>query len=151
MTIYRRILVPLENSRYDTAILEHVRTLAKMCGSFVVLIHVADGWAARQADSFERRESEEMRRDREYLASVSRDLEAEGVEVEAILAGGDPGKEIVAAAEREECDLIAMATHGHGLIKDVIFGTVVWTVRHKTNVPVLLVRGSGEEATPDKA
>ncbi len=150
MTIYRRILVPLENSRYDAAVLEHVRPLARMCGSSVVLIHVADGWAARQADSFQRRESEEMRKDREYLASVSQELEDEGVEVEAILAGGDPGKEIVAAAEREECDLIAMATHGHGLIKDVIFGTVVWTVRHKTNVPVLLVRGSGEEAPPDE-
>jgi len=151
MTIYRRILVPLENSRYDEAILEHVGPLAKMCSSSLVLIHVADGWAARQADSFERRESEEMRKDREYLASVARALEAEGLDVDAVLAGGDPGKEIVAAAEREGCDLIAMATHGHGLIKDVIFGTVVWAVRHKTNLPVLLVRGGGDEETPGEA
>lgn len=150
MTIYRRILVPLENSPYDLAVLEHVGPLARMCGSALVLIHVADGWAARQADQFQRRESEEMKKDREYLAAVVRELEAEGLEVEAVLAGGDPGKEIVAAAERERCDLIAMATHGHGLIKDVIFGTVVRTVRHRTEIPLLLVRGRGGEEGPDQ-
>ncbi len=149
MSVYKRILVPLENSPYDAAVLEHIRPLARMCGSALVLIHVADGWAARQADQFARRESEEMRKDREYLAGVVHALEADGFEVEAVLAGGDPGREIVAAAERERCGLIAMATHGHGLIKDVIFGTVVWTVRHKTNVPVLLVRGYGEEPRRD--
>lgn len=144
MSVYRRILVPLENSPYDEAVLEHVRRLAGLCGAEVVLIHVADGWAARTADQLDLRESEEMRLDREYLAGRTRELEAEGLRAEAVLAGGDPGKEIVAAAERERCDLIAMATHGHGLIKDVFYGTVVWTVRHRTDVPVLLVRGNDQ-------
>jgi nucleotide-binding universal stress UspA family protein len=143
MSMYRRILVPVENSPYDEAVLKHVRRLAGLCGAEVVLIHVADGWAARAADLLDLRESEEMRRDREYLTGITRDLVAEGLRAEAVLAGGDPGKEIVAAAEREKCDLIAMATHGHGLIKDVFYGTVVWTVRHRTDIPVLLVRGKG--------
>lgn len=141
MSLYERILVPLENSAYDAAVLEHVRPLAHLCDATIVLIHVADGWAARHADDLELRESEEMRRDRDYLAGVASDLEADGLRAEAVLAGGDPGKEIVAAARRERCDLIAMATHGHGLIKDVLYGTVAWTVRHRTEVPVLLVRG----------
>lgn len=142
MSIYQRILVAIENSPYDRAILDHVRRVARMCGSTMVLVHVADGWVARTADQLDLRESEEMRKDREYLAGLIRDLEDDGLKAEAVLAGGDPGKEIVAAAEREKCDLIAMATHGHGLIKDVLYGTVVWTVRHKTEIPVLLVRGS---------
>ena len=142
MSMYKRILVAIENSPYDRAILEHVSPLARMCDASVVLVHVADGWVARTADQLSLRESEEMKEDREYLSTLARDLEADGVRVEAVLAGGDPGKEIVAAAEREGCDLIAMATHGHGLIKDVLYGTVVWTVRHRTEIPVLLVRGS---------
>jgi nucleotide-binding universal stress UspA family protein len=141
MSIYERILVAIENSPYDRAVLEHVRPLARMCRSTLVLVHVADGWAARTADQLSLRESEEMREDREYLAGLAKDLETDGLKVEAVLAGGDPGKELVAAAERERCDLIAMATHGHGLIKDVLYGTVVWTVRHRTEIPVLLVRG----------
>ena len=46
MAVYSRILVPLEHSAYDAAILEHVRPLARLCGAAVLLIHVADGWAA---------------------------------------------------------------------------------------------------------
>ncbi len=142
MSLYKRILVPLENGPYDTAVLDHVRKLAHLCGSELVLIHVADGWAARMADRLALRESEEMRNDREYLDEVVRSLRADGLQAGAVLAGGDPGKEIVEAAERERCDLIAMATHGHGLVKDVLYGTVVWSVRHRTSIPVLLVRGS---------
>jgi nucleotide-binding universal stress UspA family protein len=134
-------MVAVEHSAYDAAVLEHIRPLARMCGSELVLIHVADGWVARTADQLDLRESEEMRLDREYLAGLTQALEAEGFHAEGLLAGGDPGKEIVAAAEREKCDLIAMATHGHGIIKDVLYGTVVWTVRHRTEIPVLLVRG----------
>ena len=145
MSMYRRILVAIENTPYDRAILEHVRKLAGVCESTLVLVHVADGWAARTADQLDLRESEEMKKDREYLSSLVKELEGNGLKAEAVLAGGDPGKEIVAAAEREKCDLIAMATHGHGLIKDVLYGTVVWTVRHRTEIPVLLVRGSDKD------
>ncbi|HWJ22376.1 MAG TPA: universal stress protein, partial [Gemmatimonadaceae bacterium] len=87
------------------------------------------------------RESEEMRDDRDYLERVCASLRAEGLEVDAILANGDPSREIAAAAEREHCDLIAMATHGHGFLNDVVRGSVANEVRHRTTVPVLLVRG----------
>jgi len=142
--MYKRILVPVENSPYDEAILDHVRALAKLCHSSVVLIHVADGWAARNANQLNLRESEEMRKDREYLEGLVQDLESDGIDTDSVLAGGDPSREIAAAAEREKCDLIAMSTHGHQFVKDVLYGSVANEVRHITRIPVLLVRGVSE-------
>jgi nucleotide-binding universal stress UspA family protein len=141
--MYHRILVPLENSPTDAHIVEHVRALARFCKASVVLMHVADGWAARNIRQLDLRESEEMRGDREYLERVANDLSHDGVPAEAVLATGDPGTEISAAAQREHCDLIAMATHGHKLIGDVVYGSVANEVRHRTMVPVLLVRAPG--------
>ena len=139
--MYRRVLVPLEHSPYDACILDHVRRLVRCCGASVVLIHVADGWAARNIRHLELRESEEMRQDREYLERLCAELEAEGLDADCVLASGDPSAEIVAAAERESCDLIAMATHGHRFLNDVVRGSVANDVRHSSMVPVLLVRG----------
>lgn len=143
---YRRILVPLEHTDADRAILTHVRGLARVCGSSLVLIHVADGWAARNAKLFALRESEEMRSDREYLERLAEELEGEGFEAEAVLAGGDPASEIAAAAVREKCDLIAMSTHGHRLLSDLVLGSVANEVRHQSLIPVLLVRANAPTA-----
>jgi nucleotide-binding universal stress UspA family protein len=146
--MYTRILVPLENSPYDNAIIAHVRTLAKFTGASLVLIHVADGWAARNLSALQLRESEEIRRDREYLDGVCADLNTAGLKTEALLASGDPAVEIADAAAREKCDLIAMATHGHRIVADVILGSVASAVRHKSLVPVLLVRGEAKGGAP---
>ena len=148
--MYQRILVPLENSPYDDAILAHVRKLARLCHSSIVLMHVADGWAARNMQRLQLRESEEMHKDRAYLERVAADLAAEGFEVDALLGGGDPTAEITAAAEREGCDLIAMSTHGHRFLADLIHGSVAEGVRHRSLVPVLLVRGSPAPRAADK-
>src|SRR5689334_4759723 len=138
--MYHRILVPVENSSYDERILDHVRQLARYCGASIVLIHVADGWAARNIQQLKLRESEEMRDDREYIERLAASLNADGLSAEALLATGDPSAEIAAAAEREHCDLIAMSTHGHRFIADLIYGSVANAVRHMTSVPVLLLR-----------
>ena len=139
--MYLRILVPLENTPYDEAILAHVRKLAKNCGSAIVLIHVADGWVARNIRELHLRESEEMREDRAYLDRVCGALRADGFDVDAVLAAGDPVAEISEAAIREGCDLIAMATHGHRGLNDVVRGSVASALRHRTMIPVLMVRG----------
>ncbi len=138
--MYRRILVPLEHSSSDRTILEHVRSLARLCEASLLLIHVADGWAARNLRPLQLRESEEMRQDREYIETCCAALRAEGFEAESLLAGGDPAAEIAAAADREACDLIAMAVHGHKGLQDVIYGQTANKVRHLTTVPVLMVR-----------
>lgn len=144
--MYQRILIPLEHSAYDAGILDHVRRLAPLCGASLVLIHVADGWAARNAQQLALRESEEMMRDRAYLEETCARLRAEGFRADAVLAAGDPASEICAAAEREGCDLIAMATHGHKGLQDLIYGATANSVRHKTMVPVLMVRGAAPAA-----
>ncbi|MBC7564372.1 MAG: universal stress protein [Gemmatimonadaceae bacterium] len=149
--MYHHLLVPLENSPYDEAILSHVRALALMCRAKVTLIHVADGFAARNMHALKLRESEELRVDREYLDQCAADLAAAALEVDAVLASGDAATEICAAAQREQCDLIAMATHGHGFLNDVVRGSVANQVRHRSLVPVLLVRGSAVRTTVPSA
>ncbi|HET6349568.1 MAG TPA: universal stress protein [Candidatus Krumholzibacteria bacterium] len=138
--MYRKILVALENGPADEALVPHVAGLARMCGAELLLLHVADGWAARHFDQLKLAESEEMLADRDYLAQLTRRLAAEGLQVSAQLAAGDPPAEILRVAEAEQCDLIAMASHGHRLFKDIVLGTTIDPVRHRAQVPVLLVR-----------
>ena len=138
--MYKRILVPVENGPTDDTILDHVARLAKLCKAQIVLIHVADGWVARNIQQLDLRESEEMKEDLAYLERVQARLRSGGVEAEAVLAAGDPAKEIGAAAEREGCDLIALATHGHKFLEDVVRGSTATALRHLTRIPVLMVR-----------
>ena len=138
--MYKRILVPLENGPADQTILRHVTGLAKLSGADVVLVHVADGWAARNMEQLNLKESEEMKGDRAYIERIAKDLRAAGLEVDAVLAAGDPAKEIAAAAEREGADLIALATHGHRLLEDVVRGSTATALRHNTRIPILMVR-----------
>ena len=145
--MYKRILVPLEHTAYDAAILDHVGRLARFCRAEVVLMHVADGFAARNVHQLNLRESEEMRTDREYLEQLCATLDGDGISADCLLAGGDPAAEISAAAEREGCDLIAMSTHGHRFIQDLVRGSVANEVRHTSRIPVLLVRGNPHGAS----
>lgn len=138
--MYNTILVPVENRETDRTILEHIRPLARLAKSKLILVHVADGWVARNFDQLGLQESEEMKQDREYLWSVERELAAEGFEVSAILAMGDPAKEIIKLAEKAGVDLIAMTTHGHRLIGDILYGSTADKVRHEVNIPVLLLK-----------
>ncbi len=149
--MYRKILVPVENSPYDHAIIDHVVELARVCSASTVLIHVADGWAARNISALRLRESEEMKDDRDYIERVASEIRARGIECEAVLATGDPASEIAQTAAREKCDLIAMSTHGHKFFGDILRGSVAHGVRHESDIPVLLVRGSshGRSAPPE--
>ena len=141
--MYRKILVPLEHSAADETILSHVTALAHDMNSHVILIHVADGFAARHQEDLNLAESQEMREDRQYLERRREELASRGLNVELLLACGDPTDEIVKAAERHGCDLIAMSTHGHRFIKDFVLGSVASGVRHRTDIPVLLIRARG--------
>jgi nucleotide-binding universal stress UspA family protein len=138
--MYRRILVAVENSPADKTILEHVRQLATLTQAEILLVHVADGWAARHFDHLKLRESEEMRADREYLQRLASDLTAHSLKVQAELAMGDPANELIRLAEERKVDLIAMSTHGHRFLNDLVRGTTVSKVRHFVKIPVLLLR-----------
>lgn len=142
--IYKTILIPLENSRADEVIIEHVKPLARLTGARLILMHVADGHAARNQEQLNLEDSQEIIEDRAYLKRRQETLAADGFEVRACLACGDPAEEILALASRERCELIAMATHGHRLVKDILLGSVANAVRHRTDIPVLLVRAAME-------
>ncbi len=103
-------------------------------------MHVADGWAARHFDELKLRESEEMKGDRAYLEGLGEDLANRGFRVRTILAMGDPADELIRVADTEQADLIAMSTHGHRFINDLLRGTTVDRVRHLVKIPVLLLR-----------
>jgi nucleotide-binding universal stress UspA family protein len=136
--MYKRILVTLDTSSCDRAIVNHIKSLAKLCGSRVILLHVADGWAARQFG--EDAVSPEVKEDLAYLETVREEVAAEGIPVETHLAYGEPKKEILKWVEEKGCDLIAMGTHGHRFIGDLLLGSTASHVQHRVNVPVLLVR-----------
>jgi universal stress protein A len=138
--MYRRILVAVENSPADRTILAHVTALAKLTGAELLLVHVADGWAARNFDQLKLRESEEMKSDRAYLEGLQADLVGQGFKVETKLAHGDPATELIRAADDQTVDLIAMSTHGHRFLADLLLGATADRVRHLVKVPVLLLR-----------
>jgi nucleotide-binding universal stress UspA family protein len=138
--MYKRILVAVEHSSADRTILTHVAGLARLTGAELLLVHVADGWAARNFDRLNLRESEEMKSDRAYLDNLKSQLASDGLTVTTHLAMGDPSDELIRVAEAQSVDLIAMSTHGHRYFSDLIHGTTADRVRHLVKVPVLLLR-----------
>ena len=138
--MYKRILVAIEHSDADRAILAHVEQLASLTGASLLLVHVADGFGARHFDDLKLRESDEIKGDRAYLEGLGRDLAAKGFTVETRLMMGTPSTELAKAVTEEKVDLLAMATHGHRFLEDLMKGSTVDRVRHMVTVPVLLVR-----------
>jgi nucleotide-binding universal stress UspA family protein len=138
--MYQRILVAIEHSPADATIVDHVRQLARLAGARLLLVHVADGWVARNYDELQLRDSEEMREDRAYLERLTADLASSGLAADWRLGMGDPASELLRIAREEHVDLIAMATHGHRGLGDLVHGTTVNRVRHEATIPVLLLR-----------
>jgi len=136
--LYNRILVTLDATPTDRAIIEHVKPLAKWAQSRVVLLHVADGWAARTYGP--NAVSQEIIEDTAYLKRVVAEFQAAGIPVEAELAYGDPVAEIVKWVQKKGCDLVAMSTHGHRFLGDLFLGATASRVQHNISVPVLLLR-----------
>jgi nucleotide-binding universal stress UspA family protein len=138
--MYHHILIPLENSPADETILAHIKPLARITGAKLLLVHVADGWVARNFNQLQLAESDEMKQDRAYLDKRTRELSAEDFTCAAVLALGEPSDEIIKLAREKDIDLIAMTTHGHRLVSDILYGATADKVRHAVNVPVLLLK-----------
>ncbi|HEX9119755.1 MAG TPA: universal stress protein [Terriglobales bacterium] len=136
--MYEKILVTLDGTPSDRAIIEHVKQLAKLAQSRLVLLHVADGWAARTygPDAV----SPEIAEDTAYLEKVRAEFLAAGIPAEAELAYGDPANEIIKWVRQKGCDLVAMSTHGHRFLADLFRGVTATRVQHNINVPVLLLK-----------
>jgi nucleotide-binding universal stress UspA family protein len=136
--MYETILVTLDGTPSDRAIIEHVKKLAKLAQSRLVLLHVADGWAARTygPDAV----SPEIAEDTAYLSKVRDEFQCAGIPTEAELAYGEPSDQIIKWVEQKRCDLVAMSTHGHRFLADVFLGSTATRVRHSIGIPILLLR-----------
>jgi nucleotide-binding universal stress UspA family protein len=136
--MYDTILVTLDGTASDRAIIDHVKQLAKLAGSRLVLLHVADGWAARTygPDAV----SPEISEDTAYLQKVRTEFQSEEIPTEAELAFGDPAEEIINWVKEKGCDLVAMSTHGHRFLADIFLGATATRVRHSISIPVLLLK-----------
>ena len=136
--MYKTILLTLDGTSTDRAMIEHVKSLAKLAGSRVVLLHVADGWAARTygKDAVSR----EITEDTAYLEKIRAEFRKAAIPIDAELAFGEPVNEIIRWVEQKGCDLVAMSTHGHRFLADIFLGTTASRVQHSIRVPVLLLR-----------
>jgi len=136
--MYETILVTLDGTPTDRAIIEHVKQLAKLAHSRLVLLHVADGWAARTygPDAV----SPEIAEDTAYLERVRAEFQSIGIPAQAELAYGEPADEIIKWVRQKGCDLVAMSTHGHRFLADVFLGATASRVQHNISAPVLLLR-----------
>ena len=142
--MYKKILVPLDNSPSDQAIIDHIQPLAKMTGAEVILLHVADGYVARLQNELNLADSQEIKDDENYLHKRQQELEKVGLKVRTVLIQGEPADGILSVANQEKCDLIAMSTHGHRFVKDFILGSVAENIRHRTDIPILMLRAQSQ-------
>lgn len=142
--MFKKILVALDHSPADVALLPKVKELARLTGAEILLLHVSTGWAAQWQKDLNLSDSAEMAEDREYLGKVVRELQGEGFHVVARHEKGKPSDAILETARSEHCDLIAMTTHGHRLISDLIYGATITRVRHEAEAPIFLVRAGRE-------
>src|SRR3954463_3569463 len=113
--MYSKILVTLDTTASDGELLRHIMLLASLMQSELLLLHVADGWVARNFDQLNLSDSEEMREDWKYLEDTAVKLRATGLTVTTRLALGSPPTQILKVADEDGVDLIALASHGHRL------------------------------------
>lgn len=143
--MFKKILVALDHSPADAVLIGHAKELARLMQSEILLLHVSTGWKAQWQSDLNLTDSEEMHGDRAYLKKLESEVRVEGFTVRSKHASGKPASQILKTAREERCDLIAMATHGHRLLLDVIYGTTITHVRHAADVPLLLVRAPIQE------
>jgi nucleotide-binding universal stress UspA family protein len=138
--MFKKILVALDHSKADTFLLPRVKELARLTGAEILLLHVSTGWAAQWQENLNLLDSQEIKEDRDFLERVGSELRSENFQVTLRHASGEPAHAILKTAQAEHCDLIAMATHGHRLISDLIHGTTITRVRHESTIPLFLVK-----------
>jgi len=139
--MYKKIMVTLDNSPADRTILDHIQPLAKLTKAEIILVHVSDGFVAQLQDQLNLQDSEEIKDDRAYLEQETKNLAAENINVRSVLVQGkEPVEGILSVALENQCDLIAMATHGHGPVQDLLLGSVADSLRHQTSIPILMIR-----------
>lgn len=138
--MFKKILVALDHSKADRSLLPRVKELARLTGAELLLVHVSTGWAAQWRQDLNLVDSQEVKEDRDFLEKTTQDLRSEGFQVSSLQGFGEPAHEILSTARKQKCDLIALTTHGHRLISDLIHGTTITKLRHESEIPIFLVK-----------
>jgi nucleotide-binding universal stress UspA family protein len=133
MQVYRKILVAIDCSPVDQVIIQHVTALARQNSAQIYLLHVVHSHTLDQ-DRVLRDEAEAS------LKLHVEALQAQGIEAYKVIRSGEPDAEILKEIAGKDYDLVAMATHGHTFIGDILFGSVSRTLKHRINIPLLLIR-----------
>jgi manganese transport protein len=136
---YQRILLTLDHTALDRLAVAHAAAMARLYGAKLYVLHVEEDVTSQVygKDS----STAEVEAGEEYLERIAQSLRDQGIAVEtAISHSGSPGKAIVRYAQEIHPDLVIMGAHGHGGLKDLIFGTTINPVRHALAAPMLIVR-----------
>ena len=141
--VYERILVPLDQSVLDRLAVGHATAMAKQYGARVYLLHIEEGVTSQVYG--EQSSTAEVEAGGQYLQSIAQSIRNQGIAVETAVGHGlSPAKEILRYAAEIHPDLVIMGAHGHGGLKDLIFGNTITPVRHHLAVPMLIVRPPGK-------
>jgi manganese transport protein len=137
--VYRRILVPLDHTKLDQLSITHAAAMGKLYGATIHLLHVEEGVTSQVYG--QESSTAEVELGSQYLERIAQGLRNQGVAVVTSIAhSSSPTKEILRYAREIEPDLLIMGSHGHGGLKDLIFGTTISPVRHQLDVPILITR-----------
>ncbi|HEV3200458.1 MAG TPA: Nramp family divalent metal transporter [Bryobacteraceae bacterium] len=137
--VYQRILVPLDHTDLDRLAVSHAAAMAHLYGAKLYLLHVEEGVTSQVYGP--EASTAEVEAGEQYLERIAQSLRTQGVTVETAISHSlSPKKEIVRYASEIHPDLIIMGAHGHGGLKDLIFGNTINPVRHNLAVPMLIVR-----------
>ena len=140
---YQRILVPLDHTALDRTAIAHAASMARLHHAKLYLLHVEEDVTSQIYGSLS--STAEVEAGRRYLDDIVAALRGEGMDVETLVAhSSNPNREIVRCAREIHPDLLVMGAHGHGGLKDLIFGTTINSVRHKLRIPLLVVRSEGK-------
>ncbi|MGD8366127.1 MAG: Nramp family divalent metal transporter [Desulfobacterales bacterium] len=134
----KHIAAALGRDASDTAVVSQALSLAKSEKALLTLIHVVDSPSV-QVYSGEVYD-EHTREDEQYLLEIAEELRSSDIMVEIALVFGDPARELVRFAESHKVDMLVMGSHGHRLLGDLLWGETVDPVRHRVEIPVLVVR-----------
>ncbi|ELY32632.1 universal stress protein [Haloferax volcanii] len=154
MMLYDRIIVPIDGSAGSERVAVHAAALAAVHGAELHGVYVvnAGSFAGLPMESSWEGLDDMLRADAEAaLDKVERAAESQGVPVETHVLEGTPSREIVEFAERGECDLIVIGTHGRGGIDRLLLGSVAEKVVRASKVPVLTVRIEGGDDADEHA
>ena len=149
--MYEHILVPVDGSALSETALPHAQALAQKLGASILLLRVANVSATIMAatgpdtgmvapDLIEEVIEDQEEDAKTYLERIGKELKDAGCQVTWEVVEGTPAPAIVDTARKNNCDLIALATHGRtGLVRAVL-GSVADAVVRESHLPVLLIR-----------